>query len=138
MGYVLEPLVAGQLGERTELDSSTHPPGVRYVDYVLDLPTEEDLIESFPVFLVSEELAGALTAANLTGFRLEDAEVRKSDQYALWRGDLPHKRYRWLRFDSSGAADCWLDERHRLCVSNRMYAVISSHRIDGCDATRTG
>ena len=137
MGYVLEPLVAGQLGERSELDTSTHPPGVRYVDYVLDPPTEEDLIESFPVFLVSEELAAALTAADLSGFRLDDAEVRRSDQYALLRGDLPHKSYRWLRVDSSGAADCWLDARYRLCVSDRWYAVISLHRIDGCDATKT-
>jgi hypothetical protein len=137
MSYVLEPLVAGELGDGTELDTSTHPPHVRKLDYVLDLPTEEDLIESFPVFLVSEELAAALTAANFGGFRLDDAEVRKSDQYALWRGDLPHKRYRWLRPASSASADCWLDEHNRLCVSDRMYAVVASHRIDRCVVRKT-
>jgi hypothetical protein len=137
MAYVLEPLVAGALGEGTELDASTHPPRVRKLEYVLDFPTEEDLIESFPVFLVSDKLAAALTAANLNGFRLDHAEVRTSDQYGLWRGNVPHKRYRWLRPDLSGSADCWVDEQHRLCVSDRMYAVISSHRIDRCDVTKT-
>jgi hypothetical protein len=136
--YVLDPLVAGQLGERTDLDASTHPPVVRQVDYVVDLPTDEDLIQSFPVFLVSDDLAGALTAANLTGFRLDNADVRASDQYGVFGGgDVPLKQYRWLRLDSSDPADCWLDERFRLCVSDEMYAVISSHRIERCEVTKT-
>jgi len=136
--YVLDPLVAGQLGERTDLNATTHPPVVRHVDYVVDLPTDEDLIQSFPVFLVSEDLAGALAAANLTGFRLEDADVRPSDQYGgFGGGEVPIKHYRWLRLDSSDPADCWLDERLRLCVSDEMYAVISSHRIEGCEVTKT-
>jgi hypothetical protein len=36
MPYALEPLVAGELGEGTVLDPSTHPPKVSAVDYVLD------------------------------------------------------------------------------------------------------
>ena len=68
MTYVLEPLVAGELGDGTQLDATTHPPLVRHVEFVLDLPTDEDLIESFPVFLVSESLGHALASANLTGF----------------------------------------------------------------------
>ena len=31
------------------MDTGTHPPLVRKLEYVLELPTEEDLIESFPV-----------------------------------------------------------------------------------------
>jgi hypothetical protein len=105
------------------------------VEYLLDLPTDEDLIEAFLVFLVSEELAVALTGANLTGFRLDDADVRPSDQYEVFGGDLPTKHYRWLRLYPSEAADCWLDEHYRVCVSERMYDVVSSHRIDRCDVT---
>jgi hypothetical protein len=138
MAYVLDPFVAGQLGERTDLDASTHPPVVRHVDYVVDLPTDEDLIQSFPVFLVSEDLAVALAAANLTGFRLDDADVRPSDQYrVLGGGDAPPKPYRWLRLVSSEVADCWLDEGYRLCVSDEMYAVLSSHKIERCEVAKT-
>jgi hypothetical protein len=39
--YVLEPLVAGELGDATQLDATTHPPLVRHVEFVLDLPTDE-------------------------------------------------------------------------------------------------
>lgn len=137
MAYVLEPLVAGELGEGTDLDATKHPPVVRQVDYVLDLPTDEDLIQSFPVYLVSEELAAALATANLAGFQLDDAHVRPSDQYEVFGGGPPPKRYRWLRLDPSPAPDCWLDEHYRLCVSERMYAVVWSHRIDRCNVTKT-
>lgn len=81
MPYRLEPHVAGELGEATDLDPSAHPPVVRAVEYVLDAPDSDDLIESFPVFLVSARLAERLDAAGVTGFVLEDAIVRPSTEY---------------------------------------------------------
>ena len=48
MPYALDPMVAGELGEETELDPSMqHPPLVTAVEYVLDRPDPDDLIESF-------------------------------------------------------------------------------------------
>jgi hypothetical protein len=81
VAYRLDPHVAGELREATELDPSTHPPIVRAVEYVLDAPDADDPIESFPVFLVSASLAEALENADLTGFALEEATVRPSTKY---------------------------------------------------------
>lgn len=136
MPYVLEPLVAGQLGDGTLLDASTHPPVVSRVQYVLDAPTGEDMIESFPVFLVSEALGSALRAAGFDGFSLDDVETVPSGEYTAVHGQGPHKEYRWLRVEASKSADCWLDENYRLCVSDRMYAVISRYEIGRCGVTR--
>ena len=88
MPYALEPLVGGELGPQTVLDRSTHPPGVERPQYVLDLPTTADLLESFPIYLVSEQLAARL--GSLSGFRLDDVDVVTGDQY----GSAPHKAYR--------------------------------------------
>jgi hypothetical protein len=136
--HVLEPLVAGELGAGTSLDTSIHPPIVRQVQYVLDRPTRDDLIESFPVFLVSDALASALTAAGLTGYTLDDAEVIQSREYIDVYGGGAIKRYLWLRIEPSHAGDCWLDEDYRLCVSDRMMAVISQHEIGGCGVATLG
>ena len=106
------------------------------MQYVLDYPTTEDLLESFPAYIVSEALAERMTAARLRGFALDDAEVRPGENYVALYGNVPHKRYRWLRVTSSSPSDCWLDSEYRLCVSDRMYDVISQHRIDGCDVTK--
>lgn len=136
MPYVLEPLVAGELGDGTRLDPSTHPPAVDVVDFVLDAPAEDDLIESFPVYLVSEHIAELLSRAGLGGFTLEGARVSPSREYVEVYGDRPHKEYRWLRLRFSPDADCWLDNEHRLCVSERMMAVLSQGVLAGCDVTR--
>jgi hypothetical protein len=114
--FVIEPLVAGELGSDTVLDPATHPPKVSAVEYVLDSPTTEDLIESFPVFLVSDELAEQLRGAGLDGFDLAPAQVVRSREYVEAYGNAPHKQYQWLRPRPADAADCWLDETYRLCV----------------------
>lgn len=136
MPFTLEPLVADELGEGTRLDATTHPPEVEAVEYVLDTPTEDDLIESFPVFLVSESLADQLADAQLRGFTLEEAQVIPSREYFEVWGSAAHKRYRWLRLKSSPQSDTWLDESYRLCVSDRMMAVLREGVLDGCDITR--
>jgi hypothetical protein len=138
MPSVLEPLVAGQLGDGTLLDASTHPPLVSRVQYVLDAPTSDDLIESFPVFLVSEALGSALMEAALEGIGFDEAETVPSDEYVATYGSVPHKRYRWLKVEPSQVGDCWLDENYRLVVSDRMYAVIEQHEVGGCDVTPLG
>ena len=81
MPFALEPLVAGELGEGTRLDATTHPPEIEAAEYVLDAPTEEDLIESFPVFLVSESIGDRLTDTQLRGFTLEETRVIPSREY---------------------------------------------------------
>jgi hypothetical protein len=50
-------------------------------------------MESFPVHLVGEGLAGPHRA---TGLSLEDAEVYPSENYRDAFGDVPHKSYRRL------------------------------------------
>lgn len=133
MPYRLEPHVAGELGEATDLDPSAHPPVVRAVEYVLDAPDSDDLIESFPVFLVSARLAERLDAAGVTGFVLEDAIVRPSTEYLATYGDVPYSEYRWMRLQDGGStADAWLDGDQRLCVSDRTMNVLRPYRLARC------
>jgi hypothetical protein len=124
MSYALEPLVAGELGDGTSLDPSVHPPVVHSVEYVLDYPTDEDLIESFPVVLVSEELAARLVEANLQGFELDSATVTESDGYRQLHGDRPHKVYRWLKPAPAESPDAWTGSDYRFCVSDRMMKIL--------------
>jgi hypothetical protein len=131
--FVLEPMVAGQLGDGTDLDPTTHPPKIAAVKFVLDGPETDDLIESFPVILVSESLAGRLTDAHLEGFELAEADVVPSVEYREIYGEAPHKAYRWLRVVGDPTSDCWLADDHRLCVSDRMMRVLEEGDLSNCD-----
>lgn len=134
MPYVLEPLVGGELGPETVLDRSAHPPRVDRLQFVLDTPTTADLIEAFPVYLVSDELAQQLTVAGLQGFRFDAAEVLRSDGYFDAFGDTPHKSYQWLRPErDTPEPDAWIGDDLRLCVSDRMMEVLQRADLRGCD-----
>jgi hypothetical protein len=139
MPYILEPLVGGVLGDRTRLDLGpvhrTTPPTVLHLEYTLDHPTDDDLLEAFPAFLISRELAARATQAGLSGLRFEEAEISKSDGYIAAHGDKPHKDYvRLIPGHDEGSA-CWLNAEFLLCVSDRMMGLLRAASIAGCDIT---
>jgi hypothetical protein len=132
MPFVLEPHVAGVLGPGTRLDPSTHPPIVTKLEYVLDLPDVDDLIESFPVFLVSAVLAARLADGDFTGFALHPAAVTAGADY----GDAAVPTYRRL-VPEPGAADpdAWVSDDDHLCVSDRLMAILRGFELRNCDIT---
>jgi hypothetical protein len=133
MPYRLDPQVAGELGAGTVLDSSTHPPAVSHVDLTLDYPDADELIQSFPVFLVSESLGSRLQAADLTGFSLTGASVRPSENYLAVYGAAPHPHYLWMQVTGvAGTADCWLGDSLQVCVSDRMMEILEAVALSDC------
>ncbi len=54
--FVLEPEVAGQLGEQTVMDRSTHPPTIEKLHFVFDGWLGDDIVATFPSFWVSKNL----------------------------------------------------------------------------------
>lgn len=137
MTYSLDPQVAGELGAGTSLDTSTHPPVVHRVEFVLDLPQADDLIQSFPVFLVSEDLGTRLKSARLTGFALRSARVSVSADYSAIYGDAPHPHYLWLKVDGRpSSSDVWLDSEFRLCASDRAFRIFEQGKLSACQVTK--
>ena len=133
MPYQLEPQVAGELGDDTVMDVSVHPPLVSRVAYELDQPDNDDLIQSFPVYLVERSMADQLVRAGLTGFDLAAAVVRPGEEYEAEYQGKAHKDYVWLRVHGTNQHDCWIDHTLMLCVSDAMMAVLKSGQLEGCD-----
>jgi hypothetical protein len=63
----IEPEVAGELGEGTDMDTSVHPPNVRTLHYEITDWLGDHILESYPVYIVSEQLAEALTRSAWAG-----------------------------------------------------------------------
>lgn len=137
MPYRLDPQVAGELGPDTDLDTSTHPPKVKRLEYVLDQPETDELITSFPVFLVSEQLGGRIKKAHLDGFKLAKARVRPGDNYRELYGKARHRDYRWLQITGTARrSDFWLDESFNLCVSDRAMKILEVSVLTDCEIER--
>jgi hypothetical protein len=106
---------------------------VSQVDYVIDGPDADELIQSFPVFLVSTDLGSRLKDAGLSGFELTGARIRPSDNYQAIYGNEPHLQYLWMQVTgAAGESDCWLDESFQICVSDRMMTVIQTAKLADC------
>ena len=135
MPYSIDPQVAGELGDGTVLDSTVHPPSVSQVEFILDYPETDDIVQSFPVYLVTSQLAARIEQAEMVGIVLADAIVRPSEEYVAAFGDAPHRSYRWLQPVIVDAADAWIDSSLQLCVSDRMMSVLEGAVLSDCVAT---
>ena len=110
---------------------------VHVLEYVLDLPDADDLIQSFPVFLVSEDLGAQIKLARLTGCVLAPARISRSADYREVYGNAPHRSYLWLKVDgTSQQTDIWLDSKFRLCASGRAFKVLEQANLSGCQVTK--
>lgn len=129
----LEPEVACELGEGSDVDTSVHPPSVsslevRFVGWLGD-----ELLETFPCYVVTDSLARDLASAKLTGFELDRLSVVTSDEFdEIYRGP-PLPEFRWLKVTGrAGLDDFGLSERHTLVVSERAFHALRQHTLIHC------
>ena len=100
--YTLQPAVAGGLGDGTVMDTTMHPPLVERLHYEFEDWLGDDLVESFPCFLVSEPLAARLTAAGLGTFQLKDVALTMTPEAEELLADASFPDFYWL--DVAGTA----------------------------------
>jgi hypothetical protein len=128
--WVVSPEVAGELGEHTEMDSSVHPPSVSRFHHRFEGWLGDELLEAFPCFLVSSDLASALEEARLAGFCLDTVEVSVSPEF-LELSSTPLPEFRWLKITGEDRdADFRLTLDSRLEVSSRALEVLKKFRLD--------
>ena len=133
--FALDPEVAGGLGPKSIVDRSRHAPIVTSLHYEFQGWLGDEIVTSFPCMLVTERVAAALEAADLSGLRFDDVLVTKDPQFDMFFPDkaaaLP--RWRWLCPDGApGASDLWQDNLADLIVSERALGVLSKFQIDNC------
>lgn len=118
------------------LDTRVHPPIVHRLEYVLDYPGADDLIQCFPVYLARALLAESLIAAGLRGITWREAIISHGDNYDEYPPAATPEDYRWLIPGRLGD-DCWLHDGW-LVVSDRMMEVLRASNLSECDIEQLG
>ena len=129
--YVVEPEVAGGLGENTVMDRSVQPPKIARLHYDFDGWLGDVLLESFPCFIATEGVVRELMSMRSTGVSFGHVEITKSEQFdEIYPGrQLPE--FRWLKVSGKpGVDDFGLTDDFRLVVSQRVLHVLQSHGLD--------
>lgn len=134
MSYIMEPEVAGGWGDDTLVDTSVHPPIVTALVYAFDGWSGDDLLTTFPCFIVTDRLAALIEATKLSGYSFAPVKCVKTETFDdLYPGrSLP--AFRWLKVTGTVNCDDFaIDDEHRLVVSDAAYAVIAQGNIAHCE-----
>lgn len=132
--YGLEPEVAGSLGKNTQIDTAVHPPRVYKLHYELDGWLGDDLLESFPCYLITESLKQKIETLKPSGCRFDNVEITQSDQFAMLypQKDIPN--FFWLRIHGkAGVDDLGVSDDNMLIVSERILSVMKNFHLNNCD-----
>ena len=123
--FTLDPEVAGELGPSTEMDASVHPPRVTKLHYIIDAWLGDDLVQSFPCYLATEELRNRLEALNASGGKFAPAIVTVSEDFEELNPGVTVPRFHWLLVDGvAGQSDFGLTYDSRLVASERVIRVM--------------
>lgn len=128
MPYFIEPEVSGQLGEKTIIDATTHPPVVKYLHFIFYGWLGDDLIECFPVFLVTEKLKLQLDESTLTGYRINNCEIEYSEEFNTLQPNTILPKFYWLEVTGKDKNDFKIFE-NKLNVSDFAYSVLSQFSL---------
>ncbi len=133
MFYSLDPEVAGGLGPNTVMDASLHPPIVTKLHYELDGWLGDELLESFPCFIVTENMRQLIESADPSGCSFGEVEVSKSDRFKeLYpKRSVPH--FFWLKIAGhAGRDDFGISSTNSLVVSQRVLQVMKKGVLEHC------
>lgn len=134
--FLLSPEVAGGLGKNTVMNRTVHPPAISRLHYELDGWLGDELLESFPCFVVTRRLADAIENAGLSGVSFGDLEVTTSEQFKELYPDRDLPQFVWMKvMGKAGKQDFGLDDQNRLIASEKALDVLKTMRVDNCDTS---
>jgi hypothetical protein len=134
--FALEPEVAGEIGPDSEVDYSVFPPNVTKLSYRFHGWLGDDIIESFPCYLVTERLKAQLEIASLTGYRFDSAEISTSSLFHDLYSDRALPNFVWLiPTGVAGVDDFGLSATHQLIISDQALEHLTRFQLDHCDIT---
>ena len=121
------------MGKRTVVSRTQLVPYVSTFHCELDGWLGDDLVESFPCFLVTEKLSAALGAERLSGFELGEAEITISPEFKKRNPGRRLPRFRWLKITGKpNRDDFWMESDQSIAVSRAAFELLQQFRLDHC------
>jgi len=131
--YYVEPEVAGELGPSSVVDTTSHPPVVSRLEYRFTDWLGDGIVESFPCYIVTDELAKKLSEANVTGLAFDEVTVTLSPE-ADELIDQPIPSWKWLKVTGQAFRDdIGVSDDHRLVASDRALDVFRQGGLANAD-----
>ena len=126
----IEPEVAGGLGRKTIMDTNTYPPIVKTLNYEFNGWLGDDILESFPCFIISERLKKAIKKNNLTGINFDNVIITKSREFIDLYPDKILPNFQWAKISGKMYFDDFIiGKDYRLIISDRAFQILNSFNL---------
>lgn len=129
--FLVAPEVAGELGDGTVMDASVHPPRVSRLHYEFTDWLGDDLLESFPCYVVTDRCRAAIEQSGFSGCTFAPMKATASDTFLELHPGRALPGVHWLKVSgTAGRDDFGLSDDHRLTVSERVLDVLEALGIE--------
>jgi hypothetical protein len=137
MFFYIEPEVAGGLGPETVLDSSVHPPIVSKLEFRFEGWLGDELLETFPCFIVTGRVKKHICYANLTGVEFRSLSIIFSEDFVELHPGLAIPDFFWMHvMGSPGRDDFGIADDLRLVISNDAKSILNTYGFKHADVER--
>ncbi|WP_278352398.1 hypothetical protein [Chryseobacterium gleum] len=134
MYKLIEPEVAGALGEQTQMDNSFFPPLIKSLHYEFEGWLGNDILESFPFYIVTEKLREEIEFEKLTGIIFDQVLISKSETFLELYPNKKLPNFYWAKINGeSNKDDFFITEKNGLAISERAYSILKNYNIDQAD-----
>ncbi|MFW9995563.1 MAG: hypothetical protein ACFFD4_26230 [Candidatus Odinarchaeota archaeon] len=136
MFYYIEPEVAGDWGDNIIVDTSVHPPIVTRLHYeFINVWLGDDILETFPCFIVTDRLKKALELARFSGYTIDDVEVSVAVDFRVMYPNRTLPEFHWLKIHGvAGKDDFGIAEDLRLVISTRVLGVLRKFNLEHAES----
>ena len=135
--FILDPECAGSLGPRTEMDNTVHPPIVKKIHFEVDAWLGDEIVQTFPCYLVADILKARLKALKPTGVQFASAEITASDNFQDLSPGRTLPTLSWVKVNGEvGRDDFGLTADARLVVSERVLEEMRLSQFRHCSVKK--
>ena len=138
--YLLNPEVAGEIGDRSELvyeDGKIKE--VTFLEYNFTGWQGDELLSTHPCFIVTESLQNDIILNSLTGIKFKDIAMTFSDEFYDICGNVKIPKFVQIICNTSHEDnvnnlqyDFYHNKYKEIVVSERALNVLKQHKIDMC------
>jgi hypothetical protein len=145
--YLLEPEVAGGLGENTIIKRfEDNQSKVYFLHYKFSGWLGDELLETTPCFIVTESLSNDLLQNNLTGIKFEPVQITTNEEFDELFPNIKLPSFKRLvplgavkvegtNFQEWTKHDFSLSESSSLVVTKKALLILQTHKLNYCDIT---
>jgi hypothetical protein len=131
--FTLQPEVAGGLGAKTVMDTTVHPPLVSVLEYEFDGWLGDDILESFPCYIITERLKNLLEESLFTGYIFDNVIISTSETFDELYPETNLPEFHWLKIEGeAGIEDIGFSESNHLIVSESFLKVLLQVNLKHC------